>query len=125
MEHARSENGRTGRTLAIVGGGALLLWWLLRGGGGGIGSGSGSGLAAGAAGAAVPARANVRVDANGISVDGQPMDVAGAAAAVAKRGQANVIITGAARVGTVDDLLTALRATGAQLYVQSPGGGHA
>jgi hypothetical protein len=122
MEHARSENGRTGRTLAIVGGGALLLWWLLRGGGGGIGSGSGSGLAAGAA---VPARVNGRVDAGGISVDGQPMDVAGAAAAVAKRGQANVIITGAARVGTVDDLLTALRATGAQLYVQSPGGGHA
>jgi len=115
---ARNDDN-TGRNLALAGGGAALLWLLLRGGGGfGLG-GKGGGAGSESKGTAkpVPPRANVRVAADGITVDGVPTDVAGAAAIVKERGHADVLATGAARQGIVDDLLKALRATGAEIWI--------
>lgn len=108
----------TGRNLALVGGGAALVWWLLRGGGGfGLGDGRGSGAATGSTPKAKASPAKVRVDGAGVSVDGQPTDIAGAAAIVKERGAAAVQVIGTARTGTTEDLLNALRATGADLSV--------
>lgn len=118
---------KTGRNLALVGGGAAFVWLLLHGGGGGFGfgrDGGGLGKSSGGAAQAEATPVKVRVAADGISVDGQPTDVDGAAALVKARGAAEVRITGAAKQGTADAVLAALRATGATIYVQG-GYGHA
>lgn len=114
------DDDKTGRNLALVGGGAAFVWLLLHGGGGfGFGRGGGGlGKAAAAGNGPAPAPVKVRVAADGISVDGQPTDVDGAAALVKARGAADVLITGAAKQGTADALVAALRATGATLWIQ-------
>lgn len=114
------DDDNSGRNLALVGGGAALVWLLLRGGGGfGLGRGDSGAATSGAAAATTPKlpRANVRVNSLGIFVDGIFTDVPHAAAIVKERGEADVLVTGAARSGTADDLMKALRATGAKLYV--------
>jgi hypothetical protein len=121
-----ARNDDTGRTVALVGGGAALLWLLLHGGGGfGLGRG---GSTIGASGKAdklakvTPVK--VRLASDGVTVDGQATDIPGAAALVKARGAADVVITGAAKQGTADELVKALRATGATVWIQG-GYGHA
>lgn len=118
---ARNDD-HTGRNVALVAGGGALLWWLLRGRGG-LGLG-GVGRSAGAAATHTvqPARAHVRVDADGIAVDGQRTDIGGAVALVAGR-PVDLLATGAARMGTVEDLKAALQAAGVEVWIV--GGGHA
>lgn len=114
------DDDKTGRNLALVGGGAAFVWLLLHGGGGfGLGRG-GSGKAGAAIGksAGKPMPVKVRVAADGISVDGQPTDVDGAAALAKARGAADVLITGAAKQGTADAVVAALRASGATIWIQ-------
>lgn len=122
---ARNDDN-TGRKVALVGGGAALLWLLLHGGGGfGLGSGgrkAGSNAKGDKQAKATPVK--VRLASEGISVDGQPTDIPGAAALVKARGVADVLITGAAKQGTADELVAALRATGATVWIQG-GYGHA
>lgn len=111
---ARDDN--TGRNLALVAGGGALLWFVLRRGGGfglggkGWGRGKGSGSSTGE-----PVR--VRIDSAGIKVDGQPTDITGAVTAAKAVGGARVFATGAARQGTVDDLIAALRAAGVTIWM--------
>lgn len=115
------DDDNSGRNLAIVGGGAALVWLLLRGGGGfGLGGSAGGGAAAsGATATTTPKlpRAKVRVDALGVHIDGLITTIPYAAAVVKERGEADVLVTGGARSGTADDLIKALRATGAKLFV--------
>ncbi len=122
---ARNDD-KTGRKVALVGGGAALLWLILHGGGGfGLGSGGrklGSSAKGDKQAKATPAK--VRLASDGLSVDGQPTDVAGATAIVKARGAADVLITGAAKQGAADELVAALRATGATVWIQG-GYGHA
>ena len=110
------DNDNTGRNLAIVAGGGALLWFVLRRGGGfgfggkGWGRGKGAGSSPGE-----PVR--VRIDSSGISVDGKSTDLAGAVEAAKSVGGAQVFATGAARQGTVDDLVAALRAAGVTIWM--------
>ncbi len=116
------KDDHTGRNVALVAGGGALLWWLLRGRGGlGLG-GKGRGADASATDTIQPARARVRVDADGIAVDGQRTDIGGAVALVAGR-PVDLLATGAARMGTVEDLTAALHAAGVEVWLI--GGGHA
>lgn len=118
MSTAQTDDRRTGRTLAIAGGGALLLWWLLRGDGGGLGGSGGAGaLASPPAAPRAPCR--VRIDDTGISVDGAPVDVAGAVTACRGR-VAELLATGAARQGTVDDVVRALGDAGVEIITVRP-----
>jgi hypothetical protein len=108
---------KTGRNLALVGGGAALLWLLLRGGSGfGLGD-KGDGAGSDDKGTSTPKRprAKVRVDADGLSVDGQRTDIPGAVALVDGR-EAELFATGAARAGTVWEVETALRAAGVHIW---------
>lgn len=99
-----------GRGLALLAGGGVLAWLLLRG--------TGLGFAARADAATPPvAPLAIRVDTDGIRVDGERTSLEEAAARTRARGAAEVTFTGAARSGTVTDLLAALRATGARLTV--------
>ncbi len=113
----------TGRTVAVVGGGALLLLLLLRGKGWGLGGQSGSnhqGATSEGSSPAPPARCAVRVDAAGIQLDGAPADLNATVASCRAAGVADVLVTGAAIQGVVDQLLTALRAAGVVLHVANP-----
>lgn len=99
----------TGRTVAVVGGGALLVLLLMRGrgwglGGGGGGSGGGSG--------ARPAQCRVRIDADGLMVDGTPADLPTTVGRCQAAGAADVRATGAAIVRTIDEVVRALQRAG-------------
>ncbi len=111
---ARDDN--TGRNLALVAGGGALLWFVLRRGGGfGLG-GKGWGRTK-AAGSSTSEPVRIRIDQIGISIGGQATDIAGAVAAAKAAGGARVVPTGAARQGTVDDLIEALRAAGVIVWM--------
>lgn len=113
------KNDKTGRNVLLAASGAGLLWLLLRRGGGfGLGSGRGDGE-----GASTTGLVNIRVDALGISIEGRPADLAGAVEAAKQAGRADLVITGAARTGTVNDLLAGLDAAGVKYAAK--GVGHA
>jgi len=112
---ARREDN-TGRNVALVAGGGALLWFFLRRGGFGLGGGGGKGP-----GSSTRERVRIRIDAAGISIAGQPTDIAGAVAAGRESGGATVFATGAARQGTVDDVLAGLRAAGVPVWFGGSG----
>ena len=106
-----------GKTAALVGGGALLVWLLMRGTGWGVGG------QLGATTAGPKRRIRIRVSGAGVSVDGAPVTVDEAVAIARKASGAEVFSTGAARQGTVDDLIAGLHAAGVDVW--RVGGSHA
>lgn len=117
MSAARSSSGKHRKTGAMLAGGALLAWLLLRGSGFGLGAKGGrpSGNTA--------RRVRLRIDNIGITADGVPSTIEEAVEAAKRTGAAEVFATGAARQGTFDDLVAALRAAGVHLWIV--GGAHA
>ncbi len=97
------------RSAAVIGGGALLAWLLLRGEGWRLGRRRRDPGAA-------TRRVHLRVSDVGITADGVPVTVEEAVATARAVGAAEVRATGAARQGTVDELLAALRDAGVQLW---------
>src|SRR5688572_27147302 len=106
------DDDNTGRNLALAAGGGALLWFFLRRGGG-LGLG---GKRRPTAGSSTAQRVRIRVDQAGISVEGQRTDIVGAVGVAREAGAATVLATGAARQGTVDDLLSALRDAGVKVW---------
>lgn len=105
-----------GKTAAVVGGGVLLAWLLLGG------KGWGRGDKRGATGTE-PRRVRIRISDAGITADGALVTSDEAVAAARRTGAAEVFATGAARQGTVDDLIAGLRAAGVDVW--RVGGSHA
>jgi hypothetical protein len=121
-----NDKNKTGRTVAVVGGGALLLLLLLRGKGWGLGDGrgEGDGDAKAAAGAtpdrpARPTRCRVRIDADGIELDGSPADLATVTERCRAAGEADVRATGAAITGVVAQVIQALQAAGVRVWASA------
>ena len=118
----RNDKDTTGRTVAIVGGGALLLWLLLRrigsGSGGGDGSSDGSGQDGNGTTAPTAATSpcQIRIDADGIELDGVPTDLAAMTSRCQATGSAEVRATGAAITGVIAEVVQALRAAGVQVF---------
>ena len=100
----------TGRTAAIVGGGALLVLLLWRGTGWGLGGAGGGGAAGRSSARGAPCR--VRIDADGVNVDGVRSDIPTTIASCQTAGSADVTATGAAIVGTIQQVVQALRDAG-------------
>jgi len=118
----RNDKNKTGRTVALVGGGALLLWLLLRGRGWGLGEGTdheGTGSGASGPTGARPARCRVRIDADGIELDGAPTDLETMTARCQAAGSADVHATGAAITGVVAEVIHRLRAAGVEVWADS------
>jgi len=116
---------KTGRTVAIVGGGALLLLLLLRGKGWGLGGAGDDHHGDGGAttGAASPTPVNpaappcrVRIDADGIQVDGVSTDLATMTERCRAVGAADVRATGAAITGVVAEAIQTLQAAGVRVW---------
>lgn len=97
-----------GKTAAVVGGGALLVWLLLRG--------EGFGFSRKPSRATSARRLRIRISDVGISVGGEPATFDEAVARGRAAGSAEVFATGAARYGTVEDLIAALRDAGVQVW---------
>jgi hypothetical protein len=110
------DDDNTGRNLALVAGGGALAWLLLRGRGLGFGSAGPGSTDSTSAISIQPVQ--VRLDDLGVTVDGTPQAIAGAAALTQERGAADVMITGAARAGTAVDLVAALKATRAKVVIK-------
>lgn len=108
----RKDSTKKGVALA---GGALLAWMLLRGNGGGFGFGRGG--SGGVGGGTAGARVKIRVSDAGIAVDGVPTTQDEAVELAVAAGAAEVRATGAARSGTVSDLIAALKAAGVHLWL--------
>lgn len=110
---------------AILVGGGLLLWLLLRNkwGVGGVGDGAGGtderGVGAGASSAlsAEPLWCNVRVDSNGISLDGELVDAPTVVARCGAARGAFLRVTGGAKHGDFKDVVEALRLAGLEVHV--------
>jgi len=127
----RNDKDTTGRTVAIVGGGALLLLLLLRGKGFGLGGDGGDdqGDGHGTGGSAAPDASaatsaprtpcHVRIDADGIQVDGVPADLATTTERCRAARSAEVRATGAAITGVIADVVDALQAAGVQVWAAS------
>jgi len=121
----RNDKNKTGRTVAIVGGGALLLLLLLRGKGWGLGKEDGEvGAAGNGAGTAAdepapPTRCQVRIDADGIELDGAPADLATVTERCRVAGEADVRATGAAITGVVAQVIQALQAAGVRVWASA------
>ncbi len=126
----------------------LLLWALLVGaivlaalyltcgrglGLGGLGAGKGEGEGEGSGPVspllsttdAGPRRCEIRVAAAGITAAGKPATVEEAVAACKGAGEAKVVVTGGARVGTLEDLKAALERAGIQILLVEPKAGSA
>jgi hypothetical protein len=89
-------------TVAVLGGAGVLAWWLLRGRGFGLGRHD-----------ARPARpCDVRIDAQGLRLDGQLEELGAIVSACRVAGAAEVTATGGAIAGVVSDTLAALQAAG-------------
>lgn len=114
MSTERKSN--TGRTVAVVGGGALLLLLLFRGKGWGLG-GAGGGTGAGGEAPRSPCR--VRIDADGLELDGQRADLPTTVERCKTAGRADVIATGAAIVGVIATTVQALKDAGVDVYADS------
>lgn len=67
---------------------------------------------------AAPPRCQVRVDAQGVTLDGKPATVDAAIAACRTAGAADVLVTGDAVQGTWDQLRTGLEAAGVKTFVR-------
>jgi hypothetical protein len=114
------------RLLALTAAGILCILaiaYLRCAGGWGPGGGKGSGTRAKqAATAPVPdagaSRCDVRVDAEGIRLAGQPATRDQAVWACRAAGGADVVVTGAARQGDWDDLRAAFEAAGITVFVR-------
>jgi hypothetical protein len=118
----RNDQNTTGRTVAIVGGGALLLLLLLRGKGWGLGDArddqrSGEGTAPD--GSVAPTRCEVRIDADGIALDGTPADLAIVIERCRAAGEADVRATGAAITGIVAHVIQALQDAGVRVWASA------
>ena len=104
----------TGRTVAVVGGAALLALLLFRGKGWGLGgSGSGSGGGGGAGG---ETSCRVRIDADGVELDGLPADLPTTVERCKAAGRADVTATGAAIVGVIAETVRSLKDAGVDVY---------
>jgi len=125
--HAMPDPNRkdnTGRTIAVVGGGALLLLLLLRGKGWAAGAGSSNGSGDGPAPdaptsgttAAPPPPCHVRIDADGLQLDGSPASLATITEHCRAAGSAEVRATGAAITGVVAEVVRALQAAGVRVW---------
>lgn len=114
------EKNTTGRTVAVVGGGALLLWLLLRGKGWGFGDGSGRAEGAATPRSKTPPRCRVRIDRDGIELDGVAAEIPAVVARCRETGAADVLATGAAISGVVDAVLDALRVAGVVIHHDTP-----
>lgn len=97
-----------GKWVAAGAGVAALLYLLTRRGESSLGSGGGGPTSAGEP--LPPCR--VRVDAAAVEVDGARVDVPGAVAWCRAAGAADVTATGTAIVGTIAEVVRALRAAG-------------
>lgn len=102
------------RTGAMLAGGAALAFLLLRG----FGLRGRSGTKD-----RQPRRVRLRVDANGISASGAPSTIQHVVDVARRVGAAEVFATGAARQGTLDELVRALRSAGVDVWMTR--GGHA
>ena len=94
---------------ALVIGGAVLAWWLLRGG-------DGWGLGHGGSADVGETEVKLRVTESGVEADGELVSIADAVARAHAAGSALVVATGAARTGTVGDLVRALLAAGVTVH---------
>lgn len=114
----RNDKDTTGRTVAIVGGGALLLWLLLRRVGSGSGGVDGSGQDGNGTTAPTAATSpcQIRIDADGIELDGVPTDLAAMTSRCQAAGTAEVRATGAAITGVIAEVVQTLRAAGVQVF---------
>lgn len=113
-------NEKNGHTVAALGGGVLLLWLLLRGKGWGRGDDRSEASSATAAHPATPPRCRVRVDHDGIELDGLRADIPGVVARCRQRGAADVLATGTAISGVVQAVLDALRSAGIKVRIVTP-----
>jgi len=118
-----NDKNKTGRTVAVVGGGALLLLLLLRGKGWGLGTGDGAGAGDGEAATpdapTPPTRCRVRIDADGIELDGARADLATVTERCRAAGEADVRATGAAITGVVAQVIQALQAAGVRVWASA------
>lgn len=113
----RHHKNTNGRTVAIVGSGALLLWLLLRGKRLGIGQAQAASVSAADQPAKRPAPpCRVRIDGDGIEVDGERADVPTATARCRVAGAAEVRATGAAITGVIAEIVRALQAAGVRVW---------
>lgn len=116
----RNDKNKTGRTVAIVGGGALLLLLLLRGKGWGLGNeDANAGTSAGSDEPAPPTRCRVRIDADGIELDGTRADLTTVTERCRAAGEADVRATGAAITGVVAQVIQALEAAGVRVWASA------
>jgi len=119
-DHNRKDN--TGRTVAIVGAGALLLLLLLRGKGWGGGAGSSDGRGGGLAPAPSPGGTaglppcQIRIDGDGLQLDGAPASLATVTERCRAAGAADVRATGAAITGVVAEVIQTLQAAGVRVF---------
>lgn len=65
-----------------------------------------------------PQHPRIRIDASGITIDGTPAGIGDAVSRALRAGGADVVVTGDARQGDVDQLLAALRASGVPFEVR-------
>ena len=105
---------RSGRAAAVLGGAGLLAWLLLRRAGWRFGRAAGARPGPESSASRPPCQ--VRLDQAGIKLDGVPADLSSAVRRCRITGSAEVTATGAAVVGAIAELLTALQAVGVLVH---------
>lgn len=115
-----AERERNGAGKWVVGGVgvAALLYLLLRHGTGGSGNGAASSGKSGEP-AVAPRPCRVRIDQSGLQLDGAPADLPTTVASCRAAGAADVTATGAAIVGTIAEVVRALREAGVTVRAAS------
>jgi hypothetical protein len=118
---AERGRSRAGKWVVSGVGLAALFYLLLRRGSGTGGSGSAR-AAPGSDGesAAPPRPCRVRIDQDGLQVDGTPSDLPTTVARCRAAGTADVTATGAAIVGTIAQIVRALREAGVTVRAAQP-----